>query len=180
MNTNKYEIRIAETAQDREACFRLRYDVYVAELGRQVEVADHDRKQLTDSEDVEGIVIGVFCDGQAVATARLNIADARSQFVEKYALGQALSAQNRIAIVSRLMICPSLRGTGVFKLLVKWLFTLGHRLGVSHAFIECREHLVRLYETIGFQLHEIKNGPFSLMTLQVNAAANLNAGRQVA
>jgi predicted GNAT family N-acyltransferase len=180
MNAAKYEIRVAETAPDREACFRLRYDVYVAELGRQLEVADHDRKQLTDADDVEGIIVGVFSNGQAVATARLNIADIQSQFVEKYALKTALTAQNRVAIVSRLMICPTLRGTGVFKLLVNWLFALARRLAVTHAFIECREHLVRLYETIGFQLHAIKNGPFSLMTLRVSAPADLNAEHQVA
>lgn len=173
----KYEVRVAETASDRQACFRLRYDVYVAELGRNAEIADHANRELSDSEDAEAIVVGVFRDGVAVATARINLADAASGFVRKYGLQGGLTPTDRVAIVSRLMISPSLRGTGVFKLLITNLFQIGARVGVSHAFIECREHLVSLYQHLGFELQPKVEGPFSLMTLRVK---ELTAGRQVA
>ncbi|MBM3466201.1 MAG: hypothetical protein FJX76_29290 [Armatimonadetes bacterium] len=41
----------AESPAEREAIYRFRYDVYVAELGKAMPHADHERRTVRDPED---------------------------------------------------------------------------------------------------------------------------------
>ena len=66
----QYEIRLATTEDDRNAAYRLRYELYVEEQGLFEDVADHDRRHLSDEMDEHAdITIGI-ADGEVVGTGR--------------------------------------------------------------------------------------------------------------
>ena len=43
-----YDVGRADTDEDREAVYRFRYSVYVEEMGRYQDTADHEGKRLVD------------------------------------------------------------------------------------------------------------------------------------
>ena len=44
-------IHLAETEEEKNAVYRFRYEIYVAEMGRYGAAADHDAKMLFEAED---------------------------------------------------------------------------------------------------------------------------------
>ena len=51
-----YDIRLADTDDDRAAAYRLRYELYVEQQGLFGDVADHGRRWLTDERDEHAIL----------------------------------------------------------------------------------------------------------------------------
>ena len=64
-------IGIAETEEERRAVYRMRYDVYVEEMGRYQSVADHEQRMLYEDCDEQSRISYAAVDGEVVATARL-------------------------------------------------------------------------------------------------------------
>ena len=60
-----FHIRPITTADDLDAVARLRYQVYVNELGRRPEGCDDDLQRLQDPEDAYSIVLAAFDPGRA-------------------------------------------------------------------------------------------------------------------
>lgn len=63
-------IGIAETEEEKRAVYRLRYDVYVEEMGRYQSVAGHEQRMLYEDCDEQRRIRYVAMDGEVVATAR--------------------------------------------------------------------------------------------------------------
>jgi hypothetical protein len=51
MDINKVEILDVTTDAQREAVYRFRYDIYVEEMGRYRDVADHEGRRLVEPDD---------------------------------------------------------------------------------------------------------------------------------
>ena len=65
-------IHLAESDDEKEAVYRLRYDIYVEEMGRFRGLADHAGRRLVEPEDATArIFYGAEPDGTVVATMRL-------------------------------------------------------------------------------------------------------------
>jgi predicted GNAT family N-acyltransferase len=65
-------VRVAETEAEREACFALRYQVYVEELGCDIPTADHHRKLDCTEEDESAVHLYVSCGGGVIGTMRIH------------------------------------------------------------------------------------------------------------
>jgi hypothetical protein len=67
-------IEMAEgtTAEEREAVFRFWYSVYVVEMGRYRNVADHDKRQWRDPEDDRNRILYAADDGVVVGANRIS------------------------------------------------------------------------------------------------------------
>ena len=65
-------IHQALTDAEREAVYRFRYEIYVAEMGRYGQAADHDRKMLVEAEDETARIFYAAVDGSVVATSRFS------------------------------------------------------------------------------------------------------------
>ncbi len=82
--------RIAESVADREAAYRLRYEVYVAEQGKPYAEADRERRLLSDELDRESVFIAVTQeDGRPVGTQRstwFNAGDPTAALAELFVL----------------------------------------------------------------------------------------------
>src|SRR4051794_9246877 len=68
------QIKLAQSPEELEQVYRLRYNVYVEEMGLNPAEADHSRRFITDSLDSSGKVLAAFSDGEVVATVRFNLA----------------------------------------------------------------------------------------------------------
>ena len=72
-SAGEFSVAIAETPQEREAVFRLRYQVYVEEMGKRLASADHGRRLLTDPLDETGLLfLARDPEGEVAATLRCN------------------------------------------------------------------------------------------------------------
>src|SRR5207245_2348927 len=69
------EIKLVQSAEEREQVYRLRYNVYVEEMGLNPTEADHRRRIITDPLDSSGRILAAFSNGAVVGTVRLNIAN---------------------------------------------------------------------------------------------------------
>jgi len=68
------EVKLVATDAEREAVYRFRYDIYVEEMGRQQQYADHTRRRVVEPFDKTGHVFGAFSHGQLIGTVRTNCA----------------------------------------------------------------------------------------------------------
>ena len=65
-------IRVAQSAEDRAAVYRFRYEVYVEELGWKQHYADHDRRTVEEPLDATGVIVAAFQGDRVVGTVRRN------------------------------------------------------------------------------------------------------------
>ncbi|MCI0784270.1 MAG: hypothetical protein J4O00_05875 [Chloroflexi bacterium] len=69
--TSNLQIRVAGTEEEKRAVYRLRYDIYVEEMGRYQTVADHKNRMLYEDVDEQSRISYATLDGEVVATGRL-------------------------------------------------------------------------------------------------------------
>ena len=67
-----FEVGLAETDEQKEAVYRFRYSVYVEEMGRYQDRADHAGRRLVEPEDEASWIFYAREDGDVVGTARLS------------------------------------------------------------------------------------------------------------
>src|ERR1700730_9978996 len=107
--------RLAETSEDEERVFRFRYVTYCEQQQLLLDVADHDRRRLRDVDDDNALIWLAEQDGETVGTLRAN-GGARGPFStelsETFDLDAfvALVGPERIAVLSRFIVAPQLRG----------------------------------------------------------------------
>ncbi len=162
-----FEVGEAKTDEEKEAVYRFRYSVYVEEMGRYQDTADHERRWLVEPEDEQSWIFyarEVGDDGAAgdvVGTARLSWG--RHGFserqVDEYSLHPFLAEvpHEHLAIGERVMVTPRLRGTG----LVDQLLDVRNDVAVSNdvriQFSCCEPHLLSLYLGQGRRTYAKKN-----------------------
>ncbi len=150
------EVKIASTAEEREAIFRFRYRVYVDEMHKQVEDADHRRQWLRDCAD-EGAVLFYIASGrEVIATVRRNLADSRSQWLAKWqtAFGFdrfACFGPTAFSVSSRFMIAHHWRNSALGSRLTIAAYCHGREQGTRFDFVLSCPHLVDLYEHLGYR-----------------------------
>ena len=147
----------AHTDDERQSIYRLRYDVYVAEMGHAKLDVDTDHKMLIDAFDETGAVYLAESDGRTIGTLRCNASDT-THFSDDFALeygGDRLAAAgvDRWIYVSRLMISQDLRGRGALQPLLTTSYADMLDQGYRCAMINCAPGLVRMYEQLGFRRH---------------------------
>lgn len=155
-------IGLAETEAERQAIYRLRYDVYVEEMGRYRGVADHDRRMLYEDVDAQSRISYIEMDGDIVATARLTWggdAALPQRMIDQYSLSPFLAElpAAAIAVGERAMVRPHLRGTDLLlKLMcngISWMNE--HRIQLI--FGDCEPHLLNLYLGLGQRTYSRTN-----------------------
>lgn len=163
------DIRIVTTAAERHAVARLRYEVYVAEMGLPQPHADHEARTVCEPLDEEGVVFGAFePDGRLVATLRLNAAsDPRIPYRELYGWDQLDPSTLRECFLgSKLIVDAAHRGSRLsFKVLRA---ATAERLqnGFRYSFLEAYSYLVPLYEPLGYvALRTAEDPTFGAVTI---------------
>ena len=146
-------IRVVTTAAERRAVARLRYEVYVEELGRVQPSADHVARELHEPLDEQGFIIADFdADGRAIATLRVNPTDAPAlAFRELYGWDERERAHpGATCVASKLVVDRAHRGTSLSIKIMRVGTTEILRRGWRFAFLDANDHLVPLYTRMGF------------------------------
>jgi N-acyl-L-homoserine lactone synthetase len=140
---------------DLQSIHRLRYEVYVEEMGRRQRYADHDRRLLQEPLDDDAIHLAAYPrDGGApLGALRLHLSS-RSRlevFEQLYGLAPGRFA-SRTMVITRLITQPRARGgrASAGLLLAKAAYRLALEEGVEHGYIDCGRPLVPFFEWLGF------------------------------
>lgn len=155
-------IREAVTPEERNDVFRLRYDIYVEEMGRYRSIADHERRMLIEPEDATARLYYATNGEELVGTMRHNWggdASFSERNVKQYSLAPFLERipPEQIIVGERFMVLNSQRGTDlVFRLFQTYLnFVNEHRIQLI--FGDCEPHLLNLYLGMGFRTYAARN-----------------------
>jgi hypothetical protein len=149
-------------AEERRAVYRLRYDVYVEEMGRYQSVADHGQRMLYEEVDKQSRISYAVVDGEVVATARLTWGGDGAfpqRMIDQYGLAPFLAElpETAIAVGERAMVRPHLRGTDVlFKMMVSGRDWVSERR-IQLIFGDCEPHLLNLYLSLGQRTYSKTN-----------------------
>jgi hypothetical protein len=148
-------IGIASSAAEQEECFRLRYRVYVDEMGKQPGVADHKRKLLTDGHDRNATILYVTDGNQIVGTMRMIFAadEIPEGYKSRYDLDTAFAGipREQIVFTGYLIVALEWRQTRSLWYIFERAYRDARARGVWLDLIHCTPSLVALYETMGFR-----------------------------
>ena len=156
-------IKPVETEEERAGVYRLRYEVYVEEMGRYRSVADHDKAQLVEPEDATArLFCGTDDDGAVVATMRVNWggdAAFNERIVEQYDLQPFLDRipAEQIIVGERFMVAKRYRGSDLILRLFNTYMRLVNEKRIQLIFGDCEPHLLNLYLGMGFRTYTRKN-----------------------
>lgn len=146
----------ARSADEREAVWRFRYQVYVEEMGKiALANADHKRRWLTDEMDEDALILYAQDGDAVVATLRINRAD-HSHLPPAFEAAYRLARfdeipPERLSFSSRLMVARDLRGTAALHKILAKAYEIGLEGGVVYDFCHCAPALIELYEHLGYR-----------------------------
>ncbi len=148
-------VAVAETADEREACYRLRYRIYVDEMGKRPAAADHTRKSYSDSHDKKATLLYVSDGNEVVASVR-NTWGATAlpvEYVERYDLEGVLAAvpKQELMFSSYLNVAPEWRQTRAMGLALEAAYRHIRTNGAWMTFVQGNPALVPMYERMGFR-----------------------------
>jgi CRP-like cAMP-binding protein/predicted GNAT family N-acyltransferase len=159
------QVRDATTVEEREAIYRLRYEVYVEELGEFRDVADHARRMLRDPGDETARHLYAKVFDQVVGALRYHLGQDGPFSPEEEAIYdlprfRSVASDRQMATLSRFNAIKDFRSTLVpFELLLRSIpFTPDKEIELL--FCDCQPHLLNLYTRLGFRSYtRIYNDP---------------------
>ena len=156
-----FEVGLAETDEQKEAVYRFRYSVYVEEMGRYQDTADHEGRRLVEPEDEVSFVFYALEDGVVVGTARLSWGGNgfSERQIDEYSLAPFLGElpHEFVGVGERVMVVPRLRGTGLVDQLMERRNDVALEHDVRIQFSACEPHLLSLYLGQGRRTYATKN-----------------------
>lgn len=144
-----------------ESIYRLRFEVYVEEMGRRQRHADPERRLLREPLDENAIHLAAFegdagsaGDGRTpVGALRLHLSSRSCfEFFEQLYGFAPGSFGPRAMVITRLITHPRVRGgrESAGLMLAKAAYRLGLEESVERGYIDCGRPLVPLFEWLGF------------------------------
>ena len=155
-------IGIAETEEEKRAVYRLRYDVYVEEMGRYQTVADHDQRMLYEDCDEQSRIRYAASNGEVVATARFTWggdAPLPQRMIDQYGLAPFLAElpASAIGVGERAMVRSDFRGSDVLLQLIGAGMQFANEHRIQLGFGDCEPHLLNLYLSLGQRTYSKTN-----------------------
>ncbi len=152
------QVAVARSAAEREAVYRLRYEVYVEEMGYAYPAADHRARLLPDEGSGPSRLLYAAHDDAVVGTLKLDCGAERAFTAEEcrdYDLPrfQSVVPLEQMALLSRVMIRSGYRDGTATQALVTALAAVVREQHVALLFCRCRPHLLGFYERLGFRAY---------------------------
>jgi predicted GNAT family N-acyltransferase len=169
------EIRLAETAEEREQVFRLRYKVYIEEMGKTSHYADDKHKTIIEPLDSSAKIFAAFSNGQVVGTARTNLSRTSNLdfYTQPYKMDEIVGDAHPeyTSVGGKLIVQKEFRGQQIAIKLIKSLYQYLLQEGIKFDFSECDAELVSYYNKLGYQsvgtLYHPEYGEGSVIMLDV-------------
>lgn len=148
-------IRHAETEEDRRRVFQFRYAIYVEEMQRPQDYADHSAKTIEEPLDETGrILLAEDEAGKVVGTVRLNFGSDTDfgYYVNLYSMECVGSSfPERVSITTKLMVSRELRGGTLGCRLAMATYRDALAWGILFDFIDCNPHLEPVFARLGYR-----------------------------
>jgi predicted GNAT family N-acyltransferase len=151
------QIRQAATPAEREAVYRLRYQVYVEELeDRELESEDSGQKAVIDADDETARLFGGFVAGRLAGTIRLKgggDGPFSPELIATYSLRPFLDLMGpqHVFVYGRLAVLPEQRCAGLGFQLMLHSARVAIENGAEAVFLDCQPHLIEVYQKLGFR-----------------------------
>ncbi len=152
-------IQKAENQAQREAIYRLRYQIHVDELGKHPADADHQRGQVRDSLDESADLFYAEVNSEIIASLRINRIDASApiptHWYEVYHLNEFNQHPDSAkSLSSRLVVAAQWRSSPVLGLLLLQAYEFVRQTGIRFDFCNCVPSLVGFYEQLGYRRYQ--------------------------
>jgi CRP-like cAMP-binding protein/N-acyl-L-homoserine lactone synthetase len=152
------KVRIAGTEAEKEEIYRLRYQVYIEEMGggnRHTE-ADLVARQLRDEFDERAYHFYVRQDGVIAASARLNLRrDGPLECEDEFELSRFAPAfPNYVSMSSRMVLHSALRGSHLLKQLTCAMYQFARSHDIQFDFLDSHPRLLSLYCRLGHRIYK--------------------------
>lgn len=148
-------VQQALTQEERAVVYAFRYKVYIAEMGKPMDEADHGQKWVVDPADELGIIFAAYDGAELVGTLRLNvglesmIGDPRLTIYDLHLFEDCEAEQ--FAFASRFMLRSDYRGSLASHRLTLAALEIALAAHVRLCFCYCAPYLVSFYEQMGFR-----------------------------
>ncbi|QDR79484.1 N-acyl amino acid synthase FeeM domain-containing protein [Sporomusa termitida] len=147
----------AITAAEKKEIYNFRYQIYVEEMFKQIDIADKKNKILSDNLDEWGILLSAKIGSKLIATARINIGtiddfpleEAAFLSLSEFQDCPGYSDKQQYALITKIMVAPAYRSSRAFYQLLAKCYELCCSNNVNFMFGLCNLHLIRLYEKLG-------------------------------
>jgi predicted GNAT family N-acyltransferase len=151
-----YPIRVARTEEELQAVYRLRYEVYVEEMGYRWPYSDDSARVMPNPPGDVSTVLYVPDGDRAVGTLRMQLGRDGGLTEEDYKVYHLARftphvPPERMAILTRYMIREDFRHTDFAERLFDEMIRCLLDAGVQLAFCDCRPHLINTYLRLGFR-----------------------------
>ncbi len=149
-------VRFAQTQAEKKAAYQLRYRVYVEDMGRFRDAANHDIKELIDDLDAGAETIVVIKSGVAIGSMRVlwgGSMQLPEKIIDLYCLAPFLGRvkEKNVCVIERLMVDEKHRGSSATLRMYKELMRFVLEQGIEAVFLECEPNQLTAYMKLGFR-----------------------------
>src|ERR1700722_15434061 len=154
--TGVIEIRAAERPEELDAVYRFRYKIYVEEMNRKKNYADHARRLIQDPLDPLSINLVAWKGPEVIGAIRNNAAEdgplgQYEAFYDMRVVGD--DHPTGTSITTRLMLAPEHRRGPLAIRLATASYQIGLEKNIRWNFIDCNSHLLKLFTGLGWVAH---------------------------
>jgi hypothetical protein len=150
------EIRKVRTTSEARAVFRLRYEVYIEELGRAQRYADHAARTIEEPLDACANVFCAYDGARLVGTVRSNYARGSSldEYETLYEMQRCGAAHPQsTSVTTKLVVVPDYRPSMLACRLAAATYYTGLCDGVLFDFVDVYPPRVPFFERLGYRVH---------------------------
>ena len=138
------------TLSQRNEVYKLWYEIYYQEMGRNSQYADHINKLIKDELEPHSHIFMAKINGITVGTFRVNLPEdgGLSYYQKLYRLDD--SKKNQIAIGTKYMVHSKYRGNYISHMLMSQAVEFLHDSEKTQLIIDCNPCVYKLFKNMGF------------------------------
>lgn len=150
------EIRKARTDSEASAAFRLRYEVYIEELGRSQRCADPVARLIHEPLDRHANLLCAYNGPRLVGTVRTNYTHCSplAEYEQLYEMARVGAAHpGSTSVTTKLVVAREYRGTALAYRLAAATYAIALRDGILYDFVDVYPARVPFFERLGYCVH---------------------------
>jgi len=164
-----FKLKVADSENELQEIYKFRYRIYVEEMQRRQNDANHICKTVRDQLDDWGRNFFVTHGDRIVGVVRGNFFrdGYDSKYEEMYSPEVAgIDHPTTTCMVTRLMIDPKFRGTSLVLEIFLWLYDYALNHELKWIFLDCNESLIPFFQKFGFCEYrgKVEHAEYGLVT----------------
>jgi predicted GNAT family N-acyltransferase len=147
----------ATTRDEKEAVYRLRYEIYVEEMRTKQRFANHEKRMVEEAQDKYAHHFYIQAGDRPVGSLRLNVmSEGEMECQESYGVDVLTRwfRPSEIGMLTRFLVASDYRGRAAAQMLIRRAFQHFAEGGLRCALLDCLPHLIKYYEMIGFRRYK--------------------------